>query len=411
MNQSMSVTALNTYIKTLLDRDAVLQTVVVQGEISNYKVYPSGHVYFSLKDKDSSLRCVMFQRAAAKLRFEPTHGMSVIVYGSVSVFPRDGQYQLYATHMQPDGAGDLNVAFEQLKEKLDKEGLFDPAHKKPIPKYPRTVALITSGAGAAVRDMIRILGARYPYAEVKLLAVSVQGERAAAEIRGAILFANRWKVADVIITGRGGGSLEDLWAFNDEKLARAIYASEIPIISAVGHEPDITIADYVADLRASTPSNGAELAVPDRNELLAQLRMRNKQMQTLMRTRLKHEQERLLHLKENRHLKDPMNYIWDKAILLDRYSELMNKNMQLLLQQAGMRLSKAAAGLDGLSPLKVLSRGYTLVQDEERHTVSSVNALHEDDVIYLSLQDGTVKTVVKEVIPDGKPDGTESTEL
>ena len=242
-----TVSELKQYIKNLMDRDEVLSGVLVRGEISNYKVYPSGHHYFSLKDENGALRCVLFRREAQHLRFRPENGMKVTALGRVTVFPRDGQYQLYCQALTPDGVGDLHAAFEALKAKLSAEGLFDPAHKKPIPAYPDTIALITSGAGAAVRDMIRILGARWPLTKVKVMPVRVQGAEAPPELVGALRYANRYQVADLIIIGRGGGSMEDLWAFNEEIVARAIYDSDIPVISAVGHEPDVTIADFAAD--------------------------------------------------------------------------------------------------------------------------------------------------------------------
>ncbi len=257
-----AVSEVNGLIKDLIDGTPQLSGLYIRGELSNYKIYPSGHHYFTLKDGQSALRCVMFKSSAVKLRFRPENGMQAVVFGRISVFPRDGAYQLYCTQLSPDGVGDLYVAFEQLKQKLQQEGLFDPAHKKPLPLYPQRIAIVTSGAGAAVHDMIRILRRRYPIAKVLLLPVRVQGAEAPPEIVGAIRYANRWKLGDVLITGRGGGSMEDLWAFNDERVARAIYASEIPVISAVGHEPDVTISDYVADRRASTPSNAAEIG-PD----------------------------------------------------------------------------------------------------------------------------------------------------
>ena len=272
MNQTVySVSQVNQYIKRLLDSDGALSGIFVRGEISNYKTYPSGHHYFSLKDAEGAIRCVMFRREAMNLRFRPENGMKAVAFGRVTVFPRDGQYQLYCDALSPDGVGDLHMAFEQLKEKLYKQGLFDPAHKKPIPRYPARIALVTSSAGAAVRDMIRILGARWPMAKVCVVPVRVQGAEAPGEICAAIAWVNRHRAADLIITGRGGGSMEDLWAFNDEDVARTIHASEIPVISAVGHEPDVTIADFVADLRAATPSNAAELAVPDQNEFYGAL--------------------------------------------------------------------------------------------------------------------------------------------
>ena len=260
---TLTVTELNNAIKTLLDSEPMLADVCVRGELSNYKIYPSGHHYFTLKDAESSLKCVMFKGSASRLRFRPESGMGVTAFGRVTVYPRDGAYQLYCTALQPEGMGDLQVAFEQLKAKLSAEGLFDREHKKPLPAFPERIAIITSSAGAAVHDMIRILGHRWPMTKVLLLPVRVQGAEAPPEIAGAIRYANEFHVADLIITGRGGGSIEDLWAFNDERVARAIYASRLPVISAVGHEPDVTISDYVADRRASTPSNAAEIAVQD----------------------------------------------------------------------------------------------------------------------------------------------------
>ena len=263
----LSVSQLSQHIKGLMDRDELLSGVLVRGEISNYKMYPSGHHYFTLKDADSALRCVMFRGDAVRLRFRPENGMQVIAAGRISVFPRDGQYQLYCVSLTPEGAGQLQIAFEQLKHKLQSEGLFDQTNKKPLPAYPKRIALITSSAGAAVRDMLRILKARWPMSQVLVVPVRVQGEQAAEEIAAAIDYVNYYNLGDLIITGRGGGSVEDLWAFNEEPVAYAIFNSEIPVISAVGHEPDVSISDYVADIRAATPSNAAELAVPDRDAL------------------------------------------------------------------------------------------------------------------------------------------------
>ena len=263
----LSITQLTEYIRGRLDDDPFLGQVAVRGEISNYKVYPSGHHYFTLKDEGAALKCVMFKSSAVRLRFRPDNGMKVIAMGKVTVYPRDGAYQLYCAAMAMDGVGDLYAAFEQLKKKLAAQGLFDPAHKKPLPKCPGTIGIVTSSAGAAVHDMLRILRKRYPLTKVRLLPVRVQGAEAPGEIAAAIRYANRYRLADLLIVGRGGGSIEDLWAFNDELVAHAIYESEIPVISAVGHEPDVTISDYVADLRAATPSNAAELAVPDQDAL------------------------------------------------------------------------------------------------------------------------------------------------
>ena len=297
-----SVTQVNTYIQSMMDSDRLLAGLCVRGELSNYKVYPSGHHYFSLKDATGALRCVMFKSSALRLRFRPENGMKVLAMGRISVFPRDGAYQLYCTGLTPDGVGDLHVAFEQLKARLQAEGLFDPAHKKPLPRYPGVIAIVTSSAGAAVHDMLRILRKRYPLSKVLLLPVRVQGAEAPAELCGAIRYVNRWNLADLIITGRGGGSLEDLWAFNDETLARTIYESRIPVISAVGHEPDVTISDYVADLRAATPSNAAELAVPDQAELVRRLRSITSAMGAQLSRQVKLNRKRLEVLASSRPL-------------------------------------------------------------------------------------------------------------
>ena len=266
-NKILSISQINEYIRGTMDRDPLLTNVFVRGEISNYKLYPSGHHYFTLKDENAALKCVMFKGNAFRLRFRPENGMKVIASGKISVFPRDGAYQLYCTTLTVDGIGDLHIAFEQLKKKLQEQGLFDPAHKKVIPQYPKTIGIVTSPAGAAVHDMIRVLRKRFPISNVRLIPVRVQGEEAPEEIAAAIRYANYYRLADVLIVGRGGGSIEDLWAFNEEIVAHAIYESDIPIISAVGHEPDVTISDFVADLRAATPSNAAELAVPDQYAL------------------------------------------------------------------------------------------------------------------------------------------------
>ena len=310
------VTEVNELVKLLLDNEPMLQNICVRGELSNYKMYPSGHHYFSLKDPEGAIRCVMFKSSAMRLRFQPENGMKVLVTGRVTVFPRDGAYQLYCNTMTPEGVGDLAVAFEQLKAKLYAEGLFDPAHKKPLPVYPEKIAIVTSSAGAAVHDMIRILRRRYPIAKVILLPVRVQGVEAPPEIAGAIRYADKWKIGDVIITGRGGGSVEDLWAFNDERVARAIYNCETPVISAVGHEPDVTISDFVADARASTPSNAAEIAVPDQVELLRWLRGAGERMEQTETARLEALREKLETLASKRVMTDQLAYVQDKRMEL-----------------------------------------------------------------------------------------------
>ena len=394
-----TVTQLNNLIKNCLDRVPELSSAYVQGEISNCKQYPSGHWYFSLKDAQSSVRCVMFRREASTLRFRPENGMSVIALGRVTVFPRDGQYQLYCSSLEPDGVGALHVAYEQLVRKLQEQGLFDAAHKKQIPRYPERIALITSGAGAAVQDMIRILAQRYPLAKILVMPVRVQGEQAPEEIRGAITYANRYKVADLIITGRGGGSIEDLWAFNDESVARAIYDSEIPVISAVGHEPDVTVADFVADLRASTPSNAAELAVPDRGELYAWL---SGAVSSLARSESKlivQYRKRLTSLASSRSLTSPMNYVHDKRITLNYLSERLCATLDRLLSRSRQKYSGLAASLDALSPLRVLGRGFSLVHRENGVLIKSSEVLHTGDPLTITFSRGQTDCIVTAIRP------------
>ena len=378
------------YLKGMMDRDRLLSGLLVQGEISNYKLYPSGHHYFTLKDGEGALRCVMFRGDAASLRFRPQNGMLVVAAGRITVFPRDGQYQLYCVRLVPQGAGDLHLAFEQLKERLGREGLFDPGHKKPIPKFPRTIALITSPAGAAVRDMIRILGERWPAARVRVLPVRVQGEGAAREIAAAIAWANLHQAADLIITGRGGGSMEDLWAFNEEEVARAIYRSDIPVISAVGHEPDVTIADYVADLRAATPSNAAELAVPDKSEVAVELAHRGQRMAALLEGKLDRGRRDLARMEACRALRDPMAALQDRRMLLDYQGRRLAHGLTGAMAGKRERFARLAASLDALSPLKVLGRGYSLARTGAGEILSSVDQVENEDMFTLRLSDGTL---------------------
>ena len=389
-----SVTQVNQYIKGLLDRDGALAGLFVRGEISNYKRYPSGHHYFSLKDAEGAIRCVMFRREASGLRFRPENGMKVVAFGRVTVFPRDGQYQLYCGQLTPDGVGELHIAFEQLKERLYREGLFDPARKKPIPRFPRKIALITSAAGAAVRDMLRILGARWPLAEAAVIPVRVQGAEAPGELCAAIAWANRHRVADLIITGRGGGSMEDLWAFNDEGVARAIYASEIPVISAVGHEPDVTIADFVADLRAATPSNAAELAVPDQNEISVWLAQTEGRMAQAVSRRLERARKELEQAGRCRALREPMSYVDDKRMLLDYQRERLAHGLTGALGREKEHFARLAASLDALSPLKVLGRGYAIPEREDGTVLRSARAARPGDRLALRLCDGEISCEV-----------------
>lgn len=384
------------YIKGFMDRDRLLSGLLVRGELSNYKMYPSGHHYFTLKDREGALRCVMFRGDAASLRFRPQNGMQVIAAGRVTVFPRDGQYQMYCVRLTPEGAGDLFVAFEQLKERLLRQGLFAQEHKKPLPRMPGRIALVTSPAGAAVRDMLRILGARWPMAQVRVLPVRVQGEGAAEEIAAAIRWANLHQVADLIITGRGGGSMEDLWAFNEEVVAQAIYESNIPVISAVGHEPDVTIADFVADLRAATPSNAAELAVPDQNEVYAALLGSKQRMEQAMRQRLLRGRQQLERLGKSRMLTDPKAYVQDKRVLLDYQSRRMDQAMANLLAGKRARTGQLAAALDAMSPLKVLGRGYAIAQKQDGVIISHIGDAAPGERFRLRVSDGELPCRVEE---------------
>ena len=320
----LSVTQINEYIRSKMDADSRLTDVVIRGEISNYKLYPSGHHYFTLKDEGAALRCVMFKGNAIKLRFRPENGMKILAMGKISVFPRDGAYQLYCSAMAMDGIGDLHAAFEQLKAKLNAQGLFDPAHKKQIPRYPGVIGIVTSAAGAALHDMLRILRHRYPLTKVVLLPVRVQGTEAPGEIAAAIGYANRHRLADLLIVGRGGGSIEDLWAFNDEAVAYAIHDSHIPVISAVGHEPDVTISDYVADLRAATPSNAAELAVPDQDGLRQTLDAMTASMATCVSRQLKSARVHLNALSASPGLQSPMGYLQQRRRNLENLRDRLS---------------------------------------------------------------------------------------
>ena len=394
--QPVSVTQLTQYIKLLLDKDEILSQVCVRGELSNYKAHSSGHQYFTLKDEGAVISCVMFRSDAMKMRFRPESGMKVILYGRVSLFPKSGQYQIYVTAMQPDGVGALAVAYEQLKRRLHEEGLFDPAHKQPLPNYPHRVALITSPTGAAVRDMTRILGRRWPMAEVLVCPVRVQGEGAAEEIAQMLDYVDKHQLADVIITGRGGGSLEDLWAFNEEIVARAIYRCTIPVISAVGHEPDVTISDYVADVRAATPSNAAEIAVQDEAAIRSALRQLQLRLEQAEGRKLTQLRQRLDALAQKPVMKRPEAYLQQQELQLEMLRQRLEHAGTGVVQKNALRFQRAAAKLDALSPLKVLSRGYAMVTREDA-VVRSVNQLQPGDPVAVALSDGTVQCTVDAV--------------
>ena len=397
----LSVSQLNDYIKNSLEGDRNLLDLAVSGELSNYKIYPSGHHYFTLKDAESSLSCVMFRSSAARLRFRPESGMKVTATGRISVYTRGGAYQLNCSALIPQGIGDLQVAFEQLKEKLAAEGLFDRKYKKPIPAFPKRIAIITSSAGAAVHDMIRILGQRWPMTKVILLPVRVQGVEAPPEIVGAIRYANEFDVADLIITGRGGGSIEDLWAFNDERVARAIFASRIPVISAVGHEPDVTISDYVADLRASTPSNAAELAVPDWREIRESLEGYDIRARPAVRKRLQTLSQRLDSLKNRRVFQDPTSGIGDRRLRLDHIRDRLTAAEERRISSDKQRFIKLGASLDAMSPLRVLSRGYAVAVNDRGETIKSVHQVSIGERLELRVSDGRIGTVVSSAAAEG----------
>ena len=390
-----SVSQVNGYLKELVDGDPLLRGLLVRGEVSNYKCYPSGHHYFSLKDEQGSIRCVMFRGDAARLRFKPVNGLSVIAYGRVSVYPRDGQYQLYCTQLMEDGRGALDRAFEELKKKLEAQGLFDPAKKQPLPAYPGRIALVTSPAGAAVRDMIRILRQRWPLTEVLVVPVRVQGEGAAEEIAAAIHQVNNRDDIDLIITGRGGGSREDLWAFNEEPVAWAIALSNIPVISAVGHEPDVTISDYVADLRASTPSNAAELAVPDQQQERQRLEGFTLRLRQAMEVQLDRDRKELSRLEQSRVLRNPVAVVDDQRMRLDGVQRRLAMALERTLRRGRVELAGLAGRVDAMSPLKVLSRGYAIAKAEGR-AVTTVEQVQPGQAMDVLVADGVYHCRVEE---------------
>lgn len=392
----LSITQINEYIRGKMDADPLLSGIAVRGEISNYKLYPSGHHYFTLKDEGGALKCVMFKGNAMRLRFRPENGMKVIAMGKISVFPRDGAYQLYCSALTVDGIGDLHAAFEQLKAKLAAEGLFDPAHKKLLPKYPGVVGIITSSAGAAVHDMLRILRKRYPLTKVRLFPVRVQGVEAPPEIVGAIRYANRYKLADLLIVGRGGGSIEDLWAFNDERVARAIYDSEIPVISAVGHEPDVTISDFVADLRAATPSNAAELGVPDQDALRQILDSYAENMAISLSRQVKAGRLHLKALSESPALKSPTAYLHQRRQAVLLLKNRLNAAGTQTVERKKRKFVEQTAKLDAMSPLKVLTRGYAMAQTSHGNVLKSVSQVQLGERITVSVADGALSATVME---------------
>ena len=394
----LSVSQLNRYIKMNFDADENLANIFISGEISNFtNHYRTGHLYFTLKDDSAAVRAVMFNSSAKRLKFMPEDGMKVIARGRVSVYEASGQYQLYVDDMQPDGVGALNLAYEQLKEKLQKEGLFSELHKKPLPPYPEKVGVITSPTGAAVRDIINVLGRRFPYAEIVFCPVLVQGDGAHLQLTDAVNLFNSERAADVIIIGRGGGSIEDLWEFNDEGLARAVYNSEIPVISAVGHETDFTICDFVADMRAPTPSAAAELAVPDANELQYALSALKNRMFLNVSSGIADRRSRLEYLMSKGALKSPDEMLSNRSQRLDTAFSKMMSSYENRIGGKKVEFISAATALSKLDPMSVLMRGFAFVSDKNGKNVYSSQALAKGDKINVRFHDGSAACEVKEI--------------
>lgn len=390
---AISVTELNKYIKDKVDKDEFLNNVLVKGEISNYKHHYTGHLYFTLKDENSLIKCIMFKGYAANLKFEPKDGMKVTIFGTVSVFERDGVYQIYVKAMQEDGIGNLYKAYEEMKAKLEKEGLFDASHKKKIPLMPKCIGVLTSNTGAVIRDIINVSTRRNPNVYIKLLPVPVQGPGAAEKIVDAIKLMNEKKLADVIIVARGGGSLEDLWPFNEEIVARAIYSSELPVISAVGHETDFTIADFVADLRAPTPSAAAELAVPNIADIKLKLEGYNNRYKLALKKKVEFMKLRYEKCMNSRVFKEPLQKINEKYILIDMKVKSIQNSITNIYNKKKTNMVKNISKLDALSPLKTLTRGYSIIQKDGK-VIKSVNQLQKDDELEIRLIDGSTRAKV-----------------
>ena len=397
IEQAFTVTEINNYIKSLLDGEATLRNVQIVGEVSNFKRYPSGHCYFTLKDSGAVLKCVMFRGKAMSMKFEPQNGDTVLAIGRITVYERDGVYQLYTDMLLPQGVGDLMVAYEKLKAKLEAEGLFASERKQELPVNPKTVGIITSPVGAAVRDVITVSRRRNRGIKLLLFPVKVQGEGAAKEIARAISFFNKHNLADVLIVGRGGGSIEELWAFNEEETVRAVAASAIPIVSAVGHETDFTLCDFAADKRAATPSQAAELAVADAEGYIMMVENLSRRCRHLMTTRLEQEEYRLDRAKNSWALKDPERIFADGALRTDAaYTKLVSK-MDILLKQSRHNFELQAARLDNLSPLAVLARGYSVTQKEDYKVVTSIEQVRWGEELITTVGDGKIVSVVQSV--------------
>ncbi len=388
MNRVFSVSDINNYIKQLVSNDGILSGLSVRGEISNFKHHYTGHMYFTIKDENSVLKCVMFKSQASLLKFVPQNGNKVIVSGYVSVFERDGQYQLYASDMQPDGLGSLHLAFEQLKARLQEEGLFDAAIKKKLPLLPQSIGVVTSSTGAVIRDIINVTYRRHSRMKLVLYPVAVQGAQAAGQVASAIEKLNRYGRVDVIIVARGGGSLEELWAFNEEVVARSIHASRIPVISAVGHETDFTICDFVADMRAPTPSAAAELAVPDLEVLRYKLQNYSVRMKGALVKKLNLCETQLQKIKTRPVFQKPFDRLNQYRLKLDNDIKHLFRNNEMLTKDKKAQFALLAGKLDALSPLKIIERGYSVVRDVNSKVVSSIAQISEGDMLEISLKDG-----------------------
>lgn len=400
MNNSkmvVTVSQVNEYIRAVISNDDVLSMIVVRGEISNLTIHRSGHIYFTLKDEDSVLKSVMFRSSASRVRFALKEGMNVIVYGRISVYAPTGQYQLYAEDIQPDGIGALYIAYEQIKERLTKEGLFDQSRKKSIPQIPQTVGIITSPTGAAIHDMINVMGRRFPLTKLLLYPALVQGDGAAQTLINGLAYFNQTDSCDVIIIGRGGGSMEDLWAFNDINLAYAIADSHIPVISAVGHESDFTICDFVADLRAPTPSAAAELAVPDALTVRAELLHKLTLTQNHLASKLTQERRRLEVLSNSRVLQSREALLDEYKMKINLLYDKLDANIERILSLKDKSFSVMAAQLNAISPLNTLSRGYAIVQNDNGDALSSICNLNINDKILLLFADGKANATVTSI--------------
>lgn len=400
--RALSISEVNQYMKRILTSDPILANIRVKGEISNYKFHSSGHMYFTLKDQNSRINCVMFKSNCEKLRFIPKEGMNLICTGYISIYERDGQYQLYVNHMEPAGVGTLYLAYQQLKDKLEAEGLFKSQYKKEIPYIPRKIGIITSPTGAAVRDIISIILRRFPMVKLLVFPVLVQGESAAPSIVKAIELCNSFSDIDVAIVGRGGGSIEELWAFNEEEVARAIFCSKVPIVSAVGHETDFTIADFVADLRAATPSAAAELVVPSRDELREYIYLVKKRLVSAMNTKIGKLEQRLSLVGNSYYFKHPLNPIYDKQQYIDDLMQSLNRSVKSKLEFNERHLKYLGERLNGLSPLSVFSRGYSIVRDNENKIVKSIEDVEADQILNIDFIDGEVRCKVMDCIKEEK---------